>query len=190
MIRPIFEEQKFDRINFTETEFPSGDYENCIFVDCVFSNTDLSGQNFTDCTFIRCNFSLARTVKTALRNIRFKECKLLGLHFETCSTFLFSSDFEDCLLNLSSFYQMHIKKTRFKNCSLQEVDFTETDLTGSLFEACDLTGAMFEHTLLEKVDFRTSHNFIIDPEVNRIKKAMFSMTGLPGLLNKYHIEIE
>jgi len=31
---------------------------------------------------------------------------------------------------------------------------------------------------------------LIDPEVNRIKKAKFSVSGVPGLLNKYDIEIE
>jgi hypothetical protein len=53
-----------------------------------------------------------------------------------------------------------------------------------------LTNALFENTNLEKVDFRTSYNFTIDPENNRIKKAMFSLNTIPGLLVKYGIVIE
>jgi fluoroquinolone resistance protein len=48
---------------------------------------------------------------------------------------------------------------------------------------------MFDHTILEKADLRSSYNYSFDPEINRIKKAMFSLQGIPGLLNKYDIEI-
>jgi len=70
------------------------------------------------------------------------------------------------------------------------VDFTESDLTGSFFEDCDLQKAIFLNTNLEKVDFRSSINFSIDPEKNRIRKAKFSRIEIVGLLNKYDIEIE
>jgi hypothetical protein len=53
-----------------------------------------------------------------------------------------------------------------------------------------LTRARFERTVLEKVDFRTSYNYSIDPELNRIKNAKFSIVGIIGLLDKYDIEVE
>jgi len=115
---------------------------------------------------------------------------MLGLHFDNCNEFLFTVEFDNCFLNLSSFYKRKLKKTNFYNSSLQEVDFTETDLTGSLFDNCDLNKAIFENAILKKADFRTSYNYSIDPEINQIKKAKFSMTGIAGLLNKYDIEIE
>ena len=122
--------------------------------------------------------------------MHFKDCKLIGLHFENCNGFLFAVGFQGCQLNLSSFYQRDLKNTLFKNCNLQEVDFVETDLTSSTFDNCDLTNAIFENTNLQKVDFRTSFNYSIDPELNRIKKAKFSRMEVVGLLNKYNIEIE
>jgi uncharacterized protein YjbI with pentapeptide repeats len=78
----------------------------------------------------------------------------------------------------------------FKDSQLQETDFVESDLTGTIFDNCNLIQAIFENTILEKVDFRTSYNYSFDPENNRIKKAIFSISGVPGLLNKYDIEIE
>jgi hypothetical protein len=42
---------------------------------------------------------------------------------------------------------------------------------------------------LENSDFRTAHNFIVDPDKNKIKKAKFSVSGLPGLLLKYGLQI-
>ena len=73
---------------------------------------------------------------------------------------------------------------------MQETDFSESDLTSSIFDNCDLTQAIFDNTILEKVDFRTSYNYSIDPEINRIKKSRFSILGISGLLDKYDIEIE
>ena len=88
------------------------------------------------------------------------------------------------------FYRKKIKKTTFKNTQLRETDFTECDLTESLFDNCDLTSATFDHTIIEKADFRTSYNYTIDPEINRIKKAKFSISGISGLLEKYDIIID
>ena len=64
------------------------------------------------------------------------------------------------------------------------------DLTGCVFNNCDLTKATFENTIIEKADFRTSFNYSINPEINRIKKAKFSLSGIAGLLDKYDIEID
>ncbi|MFA6945248.1 MAG: pentapeptide repeat-containing protein [Pedobacter sp.] len=180
----------FDRNNFREEPLELGEYENCVFRQCDFSNTDLSEIKFTTVEFIGCNLSLAKVTKTAFRDIIFKECKILGLHFENCNEFGLAFSFENCQLNHSSFYKTTIKKTNFKNSSLKETDFTECDLTNSVFENCDLTGATFDHTNLEQVDFRTSVNYSIDPVNNRIRKAKFSIMGISGLLDKYDIKIE
>ncbi|HEX6848165.1 MAG TPA: pentapeptide repeat-containing protein, partial [Chitinophagaceae bacterium] len=158
--------------------------------NCDLSDADLSQRVFLDCEFNSCNLSGSNFVKTGLKNIKFRECKLLGLHFENCDPFLFAVDFDKCLLSLSSFYKIKLKKTRFKDSNLSEVDFTEADLTSSLFDNCDLAGAKFERTILEKADLRTAHNYSIDPELNKIKKARFSRAGITGLLDKYDIDIE
>ena len=78
----------------------------------------------------------------------------------------------------------------FRNSNLLEVDFSECDLTGSVFDKCDFIRATFENSIIEKADFRTSFNYSINPEKNRINKAIFSLTGIAGLLDKYDIEID
>lgn len=183
-------DEAFERIDFTERALVKGEYENCIFTNCNFSNADLSKFTFIECEFDSCNISMAKLTKTALKGIKFRECKLLGLRFDHCEEFLFSVNFKNCILNLSSFYRLKLKKTIFRNCSLQEVDFAEADLNSAVFENCDLKGAIFESTLLEKADFRTSYNYSINPELNRVKKAQFSLPGVVGLLDKYDIVIK
>jgi len=99
--------------------------------------------NFVEYTFENCDLSMANISNTTLRDIRFNHCKLLGLQFERCNKLLFSVIFEECQLNLSSFYKMDLKNTQFISCHLKEAEFVECDLSGFVFDHCDLTGAIF-----------------------------------------------
>ena len=83
-----------------------------------------------------------------------------------------------------------MQKTQFVNCNLEDADFTETEMQQAMFESCNLKNAIFERTNLEKVNFITSINFSIDPEINRLKGAKFSKEGVVGLLQKYQIVVE
>lgn len=190
MERIYIDDKSFTKIDFTTAKFEATDYENCSFVECNLSEVNLSGITFSECNFTGCNFSLAKLLKTGFRSVHFIDCKLLGLHFDHCDVFLFSVSFEKCLLNLSSFYKLKMKKTHFNHCTLYETDFAETDLNSAHFNNCDLAGAIFENTNLENTDFRTAINFTIDPEKNKLRNAYFSLTGLPGLLHRYNLKIE
>jgi uncharacterized protein YjbI with pentapeptide repeats len=66
----------------------------------------------------------------------------------------------------------------------------ETDLTQALFDHCNLRLAVFMNTNLSQADFLTSYDYVIDPEKNKIKKAIFSLEGVKGLLTKYDIRIK
>lgn len=52
-----------------------------------------------------------------------------------------------------------------------------------------MTKPYFESQTFEKIDFRTSYSYSIDPQKNRIKKAKFSVQEIKGLLQQYDIEI-
>src|SRR5580704_8255842 len=107
MNKIYIEEKTFEKIDFSKEGLVKGDYESCTFINCLFSNTDLSNINFAECEFKECNLSMAKLTKTTLRDITFKDCKLLGLHFQNCNDFLFSVSFDNCILNLSSFYKLN-----------------------------------------------------------------------------------
>ncbi|SJZ50432.1 pentapeptide repeat-containing protein [Sediminibacterium ginsengisoli] len=185
-----FEDQLLEKQDYKIQNLPTGDYAGCTFNHCDFSGTSLSGVSFEDCVFSDCNFSLSKLHGTTFRDVKFNGCKMLGLHFEDCNPYGLALQFDHCILNHSSFYKAKIRKTVFKNTQLIETDFTEADLTGSVFTDCELSGAKFEQTILEKTDLRGAVNFIIDPEINKIKRARFGLSGLPGLLTRYDIEID
>lgn len=181
--------QHFDKQDFATSVLPLAEYEQCTFTGCNFSTVNLTDFIFVDCTFKECNLSSAVVNNSAFRNVFFSHCKMLGLHFDRCNPFLPEFGFEHCTLNFSTFYRLKLKKTKFTHCTLHECDFTETDLTLAVLEECDLAGAVFDHSTLVQADLSTAFNYSIDPELNTIKGARFSLQGLPGLLGRYEIEI-
>ncbi len=190
MNKPLFEDQVFENIDYTQKPLALGEYEHCRFVNCNFSETNFSHFRFAETQFEGCNLSMVKLGDTAFQDILFKNCKLLGLRFDHCHPFLLTMQFENCLLNLSSFYKLKLSKTNWVNCQLHEVDFTETDCSQAIFTQCDFAQSIFDNSILDKADLRTSFNYSIDPTRNRIKKAKFSAAAVVGLLKHLDIIIE
>lgn len=165
-------------------------FEECRFVNCDFSYAKLNNMLFIDCEFEQCNLSLANTAETGMQGVVFKDCKLIGIDFGKCRTLGFKVSFLRCNMESTGFHKCKLKGTNFVSCILKGTDFAETDLTNANFDNCDLDGAIFDRTNLKGADLRTAYNFIINPEVNPIKKARFSAHGLSGLLVQYSIIIE
>jgi fluoroquinolone resistance protein len=183
------EGRKYEREDFRTNHPPVAEYEQCDFINCDFSGSKLTSNIFIDCRFTDCNLSLAVIEGTALRNVTFINCKMLGLRFDHADAFLLSLRFDRCTLDCSSFFKMKLKKTVFTKSSLRELDLTGADLTQAVFDQCDLDKTLFDQTVLHKADLRTSFNFQIDPDNNQVKKMKIAVNGLPGLLGKYDLDI-
>lgn len=186
MNHELIEDQVLEKVN----DLTSCEYSHCRFLTCDLSGKDLSAVVFSDCEFKSCNLTMAGLSKSSFRNVLFQDCKLTGLRFDQCNPFLFEVRFSNCQLDLSSFFGMKLKKTRFENCKLIEADFTQSDLTEAMFQNSDLDRAIFNNSILAKADLRTSENIMLDPERNNLKKAKFSLRSLPGLLAKYELFVE
>ena len=180
------QDQTFEKIHVLE----GYKYENCRFVNCDFSRASFAGIVFIDCEFDQCNLLLVETDDTGMQDVKFSNCKLSGVNFGKCREFAFGVSFSYCVLDNAVFYKRKMKGIKFIECSMLETDFTECDLTSAMFQNCNLQNAFFEKTILRQSDFRSSYNFIIDPDKNDIRKAKFSLYGLPGLLMKYGITVE
>lgn len=171
------------------TGLEAKEYTRCTFEGCDLKSADLTGKVFVECIFRNCDLSLASTTRTSWRGVRFEQCKLLGLRFDQCHTFLLELGFEDCILDLASFHGLRLKNTVFTNCRLRETDLSGADLSGASFAGCDLGAAVFDRTILEGADLRSAHHYSIDPANNSIRKAHFSKDGLEGLLHQSGIII-
>lgn len=187
---PFFSDLLFEDESYLEKGLAKGEYDHCVFKNCDFQDVYLSNISFLECTFIDCQMSNCKVGNATFNEVTFDNCKLLGIHFFECNPFLISLIFKDCNLELASFQNMDIPKSSFENCNLNAADFSYTNLTASSINNCNLINTKFQNSILEKVDFRQSYNFQIDPENNSLKKAIFTRDHLEGLLSKYGIIIE
>ena len=185
----FFDNQLFESNNYSEQIVRGIEFQECTFKKCSFLNSNFAGNKFLDCKFDECDLSMMKLNSTFLQNSVFKDCKMLGVNFSECQDFLFSVSFKSCLLDYTSFAGKKMIKTNFTKCSLKQADFTQANLSGSVFEEVDLTDAVFLRTNLTEGKLETAYNYSIDPEINVLKKARFSVNGVAGLLSKYVIKI-
>ncbi|WP_018477280.1 pentapeptide repeat-containing protein [Pontibacter roseus] len=186
----LHQNKTFEKVLYPGKPIKGREFEDCVFKNCDFSNGDFSQNRFTDCQFVGCNLAMLKLNRSTLNNVTFKECKLTGISFGETEEFLFTVRFEGCLLDYASFLKRKMPKTQFLNTSLKNAVFEQATLTKAVFDNTDLAGAVFERTQLNEADLVTAYNYTIDPEVNSIRKARFSQSGLSGLLSKYDIRIE
>lgn len=179
----------FSKVIYTEESVKNREFENCTFIDCDLYASDFSMSQFLDCTFKGCNLSMVKFNATSLKNVEFENCKMMGIAFEYCEDFLFEVKFDDCVLDFSSFANKKMQKTKFIKCSMQDVNFAGTHLLKAVFDDVNLNGASFDRTNLSEADLSKAYNFSIDPELNSVKKAKFSLKDAGGLLEKYNLKL-
>jgi fluoroquinolone resistance protein len=190
MSNKLHEGKTFNKVNYANKQLINNEFSNCVFVDCDFSKSNFSSIDFIDCEFESCNFSLTVLKYAGLKDVHFKDCKIVGVDFSACNDFLFSVKFTDCNLDYATFHSKKMKNAVFTNSVIKEVDFSEVDLSQAKFIHCDLTRSIFDRSILDKADFSSAINFDINPERNRLKKAIFSSNGLIGLLTKYDLVVK
>ncbi|WP_299703787.1 pentapeptide repeat-containing protein [uncultured Pontibacter sp.] len=190
MEEQLHQDKTFEKIIYPNKAIKGREFEDCVFKNCDFSNGDFSHNRFTDCEFVGCNLAMLKLLGSTLNNVTFKESKLTGINFSECEEFLFTVRFETCLMDYTSFLRRKMPKTHFIDSSLKNAVFEHANLTKARFDNTDLAGAAFERTILNEADLVTAFNYIIDPELNNIKKARFSQSGLAGLLTRYDIRVE
>ncbi|GAB3509090.1 pentapeptide repeat-containing protein [Spirosoma knui] len=171
--------------NWTNHEF-----EQCLLRKLDLSRATLAKSNFIGCSFEECNLTNVSLREAKLYDVNFIACTLTHVDFGHCNPFGFHTNFRDCQLDYTVFINRRLKKARFVNCSLKEAYFLKCELNGSVFDTCDLELTRFESNDLSQVDFSSSFNLKLDPDLNKVKKAKFSLYNLPGLLSKYELVIK
>lgn len=182
-------EKEFNNLQYEANALNYSEFEVCKFINCDFSKCAFKTVTFIDCIFEDCNFTNCEVNYAAFRTVSFHRCKIEAVNFSMCDKLIFDIAFINCSLDFSKFYGLKIKGINFKNSRLLAVDFMAADLTGVVFDNCDLYRAEFDHAVANKCNFKSSINYTIDPSKTRLKKAIFSLEGVKGLLTKHDIVI-
>jgi len=188
MANALFEDQKFENLKLLQ-DIQCFEFSGCLFRSCDFTGLNLSGSEFVDCQFEFCNLSMVQVQETIFTNAVFRGCKLMGMDFSKVRKFLLSMSFEECNLSYAFFFGLNLKGAKFINCLLEETNFSEATLVEANFSGSNLVGAIFDRTNLERADFTSASGYSINPAINRIRKAKFSLPEVVGLLHSYDIEV-
>jgi fluoroquinolone resistance protein len=183
-----YHEQEFDSIDLKKIVVSQSEFQNCDFNRCDLSQSVFTDCRFDNCTFQACDLSLAKFKDVHLRNSTFTGSKLVGIDWTGVAK-TFSADFSDCVLNLSNFSAMNLKKRKIVNCIAHEVSFAESNMTESDCKLTDFAGSVFSKTNLTKADFTDARNYTIDVRANTTTKMKLSLPEALSLLETLGIVI-
>jgi uncharacterized protein YjbI with pentapeptide repeats len=83
-----------------------------------------------------------------------------------------------------------MKGSKFEDCEIRGCDFQNVYLVGGAFDRCFFSETLFHACDLEKASFRGARGYAIDPRVNKIAKAVFSVPEVLSLVECFGIRIE
>ena len=181
-----YEEQTFEGLTLHEGEVAARSFHACVFHCCSFVQTAFRDCRFIDCTFIDCDLSLCRVEGCTFATTRFRQSQLMPINWTEASwprRGLFRSiDFNDCVLNHSTFIGLGLRGITLTSCLARDVDFAETDLLRADCTHSDFSDSRFLHTNLTEADFTGATGYAIDAGLNVLKKTRFSLPEAMSLL--------
>jgi uncharacterized protein YjbI with pentapeptide repeats len=189
-----YEEMTFDGLDLQKAVIHSSSFELCKFIGCDFSSSTFSKCKFVDCEFKDCNLNLVKFDASRFLETEFTDCKITGVNWTSLNwtNVALSAPliFESCDLSYSVFNSLQLPELVIRNCKAHDVDFADSDLTGSDFSNTDFLECRFNHTKLDKCDFRGAQNYYISPLDNSLAEAHFSVPDVLSLLSPFKINID
>ncbi len=183
-----YERRTFDQIHLDD-DLEGVSFYKCVFRSCSFQSRRLVECAFDDCEFVQCNLSLLQNVRSVLTGVTFTDCKLLGVDWSNPGGF-FSASYEGCIMENNAFTDMNLKRFRFASCILTSSSFYNCRLQHAVFDDCDLSETQFYRTDLSHADFRTSRNYFMNVETNKLNKTRYSLPEAVSLLANLDIVVE
>ncbi len=186
-----FIDRSFKRVIYAGKVVKGKTFQDCTFANCSFQESTFQNCKFRDCTFSDCNLRLVHVPGSSFRETEFKKSTLTGVNWVegswSKSGLLESIGFVDCDVSYNNFLGLALAKTVLTKCVAKNADFAEADLSEATLSETDFTEARFLHTNLSKADFTNARNYAIDPSLNTLKEAKFSLPEAVNLLRCMNI---
>ncbi|MBN2511118.1 MAG: pentapeptide repeat-containing protein [Spirochaetales bacterium] len=181
---------EFDKVYFDSLMLESHSFEDCIFISCSFNHVSLKETSFISCTFEACSFTLCEMKHTTLNGAAFLRCRIIGLKFTDCSSFAFSPEFRESILDSNMFFENNLHKCIIEGCTIRNTDFIHCNLKEASFKGSVFDTVLFEKTNLEKSVFLEAKNYTIDPFGNKLKGAVFDLPEAQSFLGYLGIRFD
>lgn len=122
----------------------------------------------------------------------FEACKAIGIHWTNAAwpniKLVCPLQFNQCILNDSSFLGLSLREMKMVECKAHDVDFRDADFTQADFSHTDFTHSLFSKTILTEANFAEAINYDINIFQNEVKRAKFTLPEAMNLLQ--HLDIE
>jgi uncharacterized protein YjbI with pentapeptide repeats len=187
-----YTDQEFNDVHLDGIQIISSEFVDCTLNQCSFVETELIKCRFVNCAFRDCDLTLVKFPESVFTSIRFENSKIIGVNWTqavwTAAVLGRPLHFLKSTLNHSTFIGLNLKGMQILNCNAVNVDFREADLTSADFSGSDLTDSLFLHTKLREANLAQARNYSINPGLNDLQAAKFSMPEAISLL--YNMDIE
>ena len=186
-----YNDQEFKGLDLDGTRIALSEFIDCKFIDCSFVESVFKKCRFVNCDFKHCDLSLSKVPGSLFNYTCFENSKIIGVNWAQADWPI--SDlgqlisFLKSAINHSTFIGLSLKNIQIIDCTAVDVDFREADLSKSDFSGSDLSESLFIHTNLSEADLSQARNYLIDPGLNDLKKAKFSLPEAMSLL--YNMDI-
>ncbi len=188
-----YADQRFKRLTYRNQTITRQKFDACMFDHCSFQETVFQSCRFNDCTFTDCDLRLAKVPGSSFRNVIFERSNVTGINWAdgswAKSGLLNSVGFRDCEVSYDTFIGLDLRKLVMTRCIAKAVDFSDANLTQANCTETDFFESRFVHTNLTEADFTHARNYFIDPTLNTLKKAKFSLPEAIALLRGLNIEL-
>lgn len=181
--------KQFVRVIINDVTIKDKEFEECLFDRCSFVECNFTACRFLNCQFKDCVLSAIKPTDSSFMEVKFSDSKIIGFDWTKAKSIRFLQ-FNKCQLDYSNFGFLTLPNTKMIKCIVHEADFTEADLTASDFEGTDFEKSRFFKTNLTKTNFKKAINYLIDINVNTLKKAHFSLPEAVSLLRSLDISVE
>lgn len=184
----LFRGLELPNVEISETEFHQCAFRECSLAEAVFRNC-----RFVECRFHGCDLSLMEVPASAFIRVGFEDCTVVGVNWAKADWSALNMgktlDFHQSGLNHSTFLSVPLKQSSLVDCAARNVDFREADLAMADLSGTDLSEALFQGTNLRQADLSRARNYAINPGLNTISGAKFSLPEAMSLLYSMDIEL-
>lgn len=137
----------FENVSFQEMDMERIDMIDVIFDHCDFSNQSLRGIYLQRVVFRNCKLTGTDFTGSTMKNVLFEHCQARYINMAECQLEmcqLQESDFQE-----STFFLARIKKTEFKQLSLQMGELTQVNHDALDLSTCQIDGVTIDQQTLK-----------------------------------------
>ena len=178
--------QTYLKLNLHNEKLADVRFEECVFDKCTFHEIYFKSCKFLNCVFKVCDINMMKVTDCSFTNIRFEDSKIIAVDWTEANwskhVILNALNFENCIMNHSTFIGLNLTNINMINCIAKDVDFTDANLTQANCTHTDFSNSRFINTNLTKADFRNALNYAINVNQNLLKKTRFSLPEAMSLL--------